>query len=122
MSYTVFTENYLNTQQKEDDMVCFVYITAGSMEEAEIIGRNLVSRRLAACVNIINNMKSIYQWEGKVETADEVVLIAKSKEALVGEITESVKSLHSYKCPCIVSLQVENGNPDFLNWVRNETK
>lgn len=92
------------------------------MEEAEIIGRNLVSRKLAACVNIIDNMKSIYHWEGKIENGDEVVLIAKTKEALVDELSENVKALHSYKCPCIVSMPISGGNPDFLNWIRNETK
>ena len=102
--------------------VSFVYITASSVEEAEIIGRNLVSRKLAACVNIIDGMKSIYHWEGKIESGSEVVLIAKTKEALVDELTENVKALHSYKCPCIVSLQVRGGNTDFLRWVVNETK
>lgn len=102
--------------------VSFVYITASSVEEAEIIGRNLVSRKLAACVNIIDGMKSIYHWEGKIETGNEVILIAKTKEALVDELTENVKALHSYKCPCIVSLQIRSGNTDFLRWVVNETK
>lgn len=102
--------------------VSFVYITASSVEEAEIIGRNLVSRKLAACVNIIDGMKSIYHWEGKIESGSEVVLIAKTKEALVDELVENVKALHSYKCPCIVSLQVQGGNRDFLKWVIDETK
>ena len=102
--------------------VSFVYITASSIEEAEIIGRNLVSRKLAACVNIIEGMKSIYHWEGKIETGSEVVLIAKTKAALVDELTENVKALHSYKCPCIVSLEVVGGNRDFLKWVVDETK
>jgi periplasmic divalent cation tolerance protein len=102
--------------------VCFVYITASSVEEAEIIGRNLVSRKLAACVNIIDGMKSIYHWEGKIETGNEVVLIAKTKEALVDELTENVKALHSYKVPCIVSMPIQGGNTEFLNWIRNETK
>ena len=102
--------------------VSFVYITAGSVEEAEIIGRNLVSRKLAACVNIISGMKSIYHWEGKIETGDEVILIAKTKEALVDELTENVKALHSYKCPCVISLPVLGGNTDFLKWIQNETK
>ncbi|HPS57939.1 MAG TPA: divalent-cation tolerance protein CutA [Spirochaetota bacterium] len=102
--------------------VSFVYITASSVEEAEIIGRNLVSRKLAACVNIIDSMKSIYHWEGKIETGNEVILIAKTKEALVDELTENVKALHSYKCPCIVSLKVQGGNTEFLKWIVNETK
>lgn len=102
--------------------VCLVYITTNSHEEAEIIGRNLVSRKLAACVNIIGNMKSIYHWEGKIETADEVIIIAKTKEALVNELAENVKSLHSYKCPCIVAMPIINGNETFIKWIRDETK
>ena len=102
--------------------VCMVYITAESMEDAEIIGRNLVSRRLAACVNIISNMKSIYQWEGKIETGNEVVIIAKTKKVLVNELTEHVKNLHSYDTPCVVSLPIEDGNRDFIQWIRDETK
>ena len=102
--------------------VCMVYITAESMEDAEIIGRNLVSRRLAACVNIISNMKSIYQWEGKIETGNEVVIIAKTKKVLVNELTEHVKNLHSYDTPCVVSLPIEDGNSDFIQWIRDETK
>ena len=62
--------------------VCMVYITAESMEDAEIIGRNLVSRRLAACVNIISNMKSIYQWEGKIETGNEVIIKSFSEDPM----------------------------------------
>jgi periplasmic divalent cation tolerance protein len=92
------------------------------MEEAEIIGRNLVSRKLAACVNIINNMKSIYHWEGKIENAEEVIMIAKTKNALVNELIENVKTLHSYDCPCIVAIPIIGGNDDFLKWIRNETK
>jgi len=101
---------------------CIVYITTNSMEEAEIIGRNLVSRKLAACVNIINNMKSIYHWEGKIENAEEVIMIAKTKNALVNELIENVKTLHSYDCPCIVAIPIIGGNDDFLKWIRNETK
>lgn len=102
--------------------VCLVYITTNSHEEAEIIGRNLVSRKLAACVNIIGGMKSIYHWEGKIETADEVIIIAKTKEALVNELVENVKSLHSYQCPCIVAMPIINGNDAFIKWIRDETK
>ncbi len=101
---------------------CMIYITTNSEEEAEIIGRNLVSRKLAACVNIISNMKSIYHWEGKIESADEVVLIAKTKKALINEIIENVKTLHSYECPCIVAIPIIGGNEDFIKWIRDETK
>jgi periplasmic divalent cation tolerance protein len=99
-----------------------VYITTNSQEEAEIIGRNLVSRKLAACVNIINGMKSIYHWQGKIETAEEIVIIAKTKEALLSEFVENVKTLHSYECPCIVAMPIIGGNEPFIKWIRDETK
>ena len=101
---------------------CIVYITANSMEEAEIIGKNLISERLAACVNIIDNMKSIYHWEGKIEAGNEVIVIAKTKNELIGELTENVKILHSYECPSIAALPIIGGNEDFLKWIRDETK
>ena len=101
---------------------CMIYITTNSEEEAEIIGRNLVSRKLAACVNIIGNMKSIYHWEGKIETGEEVIIIAKTKKALVNELIENVKTLHSNKVPCIVAIPIIDGNADFIQWIRNETK
>ena len=101
---------------------CIVYITTNSTEEAEIIGRNLVSRKLAACVNIIGNMKSIYHWEGTIETGEEVIIIAKTKKALVNELIENVKTLHSSQVPCIVAIPIIDGNADFIQWIRNETK
>jgi periplasmic divalent cation tolerance protein len=95
----------------------FVYMTVGNLEEAQRIGRELVTASLAACVNILPQMNSIYVWEGKIEEASEVVMIAKTVEARVADLIARVKALHSYSCPCIVSLKVENGYPPFLKWV-----
>ncbi len=95
----------------------FVYMTASGLEEAKRIGRVLVAARLAACVNILPQMNSVYVWEGKLEEASEVVMIAKTTAERVPELIERVKSLHSYSCPCIVSLAVEAGYPPFLEWV-----
>lgn len=95
-------------------------MTAGSRDEAESIGRELVVSKLAACVNIIDNMNSIYFWEGKIQNDSETVLIAKTVDSLVPELIERVKSLHSYDCPCILSLPVSDGNPDFLDWIADE--
>ena len=95
----------------------FVYMTAGNLEEAQRIGRELVAAGLAACVNILPQMSSIYVWEGKIEEASEVVMIAKTVEARVADLIAKVKALHSYSCPCIVSLKVEDGYPPFLEWV-----
>jgi len=99
-----------------------VYITCETPVEADAIGEVLVERRLAACVNIINGMHSMYWWEGKVEKAEETVLIAKTKTSLIEELTEAVKAIHGYDVPCIVAMPIKGGNLDFLSWIREETK
>ena len=100
----------------------FIYITAGSMDEAKKIGRELISNRLAACVNIIDNMHSMFWWEDEIQEDREVILIAKTKESLVTELINKVKSVHSYDCPCIVSLPILDGNRAFLDWIARQTK
>ena len=102
--------------------VHFIYMTAASKAEARNIGKALVESRLAACVNILDNMQSIYRWEEKIQEDSEVVLIAKTTETLVPRLIDKVKSLHSYDCPCIVSLPVIDGYPPFLDWIRDEVK
>ena len=97
--------------------VRFVYMTMSGPEEARSIGRTLVEERLAACVNILPGMQSIYRWEGKVEDATEVVTIAKTTAAMVPALIDRVKALHSYECPCVVSLRVEGGYPPYLDWI-----
>ena len=98
-----------------------IYITAGDIEEAKVIGKALVSERLAACVNIIDNINSMYWWQGEIHDDREAIIIAKTKESLVPELIEKVKSIHSYDCPCVVSLPIVGGNKGFLEWVENET-
>ena len=97
-----------------------IYITAGSMEEARRIGGALVEERLAACVNILPGMTSLYRWEGALEEGHEVVLIAKTTAVRVEALTARVVALHSYDCPCVVVLPVQGGNPDFLQWIAGE--
>jgi periplasmic divalent cation tolerance protein len=102
--------------------VHFIYMTAASKAEARKIGKALVESRLAACVNILDNMQSIYRWEEKIQEDSEVVLIAKTTEARVPRLIDKVKSLHSYDCPCIVSLPVIDGYPPFLDWIKTEVE
>jgi len=102
--------------------VNFIYMTAGNRDEARKIGKALVVSRLAACVNILDNINSFFMWEGKVQDETEVVMIAKTTPARVPQLVEKVKSLHSYDCPCIVSLPVSDGNRDFLDWIAEEVK
>ncbi len=99
---------------------CIVYMTAASAAEARAIGRALVEARLAACVNVIDGMRSIYRWEGEIQEEGETVLIAKTRRANVDALTEKVRELHSYDCPCVVALPIEGGNPAFLDWIEAE--
>ncbi|OGC11663.1 hypothetical protein A3K48_04105 [candidate division WOR-1 bacterium RIFOXYA12_FULL_52_29] len=99
---------------------CLVYITTKDKDEAKKIGFELVSNRLAAGVNIIDKLESIYWWEGKVQNGSEALLIAKTKESIVPALIEKVKSLHSYEVPCVVSLPINEGSHDFLKWIDNE--
>ena len=99
-----------------------VYVTAGSRDEAMKIGRSAVESRLAACANVLPApTTSIYWWQGKLEQAEEVSLILKTRAALVDELVAKVKAQHSYDCPCVVALPIEGGNPQFLEWIDAET-
>src|SRR5690625_5466282 len=81
-----------------------VYITTENKREARAIGRTLVEEKLAACINIVDGMESIYRWEGKIVEEQETILIAKTPYHNVRELTDRVKELHSYECPCVISL------------------
>lgn len=100
---------------------CFVYITAGDAAEARKIGRILVEERLVACANVQDRVTSIYRWEGAVQENAEAVLIAKTAADRLPALTERVKALHSYDCPCIVAWPLSGGNPDFLEWIAAES-
>jgi|SRR5699024_888966 len=102
----------------------FVYITTSTKDEAKKIGRKLVEERLTACVNIMDGMESIYRWEGKIEEDRECVLIAKTTHHNINALTERVKELHSYDCPCIISLPLseQEGNEAYQQWLIRETR
>lgn len=101
---------------------CLVYITASGSEEARRIGRALVAARLAACANVYSAISSIYWWEGEVQEDTEAVLIAKTRKELVPALSDKVREVHSYDCPCIVALPIAGGNPAFLDWIETETR
>lgn len=100
----------------------FVYITTPSKEEARKIGRILVEENHVKCVNIIDGMESIYKWEGKIVEEKECVLIAKTAAHRLLALNKRVKELHSYDCPCVISLDVdeEEGNAEYLNWLMGD--
>lgn len=95
----------------------FCYITASSKDEALNIGRALVEKKLAACVNVLDGMESLYWWEGKIATSREAVLIAKTDKKHVEPLIAMVKALHSYSVPCVLEIPIERGNSDYLKWL-----
>ncbi|MDR2577559.1 MAG: divalent-cation tolerance protein CutA [Chitinispirillales bacterium] len=97
------------------------YITAKNREQALSIGQTLVEERLAACVNVLDSMTSIYWWEGKICTDNEAVLIAKTASEKFQALTARVKQLHTYTCPCVVSLPITGGNEGYLDWLAEQT-
>lgn len=100
----------------------FIYMTAKNQAEARKIAKALVTEKLAACVNILPEMTSIYRWEGEVEESKEVAIIAKTRKNLFKKLEKRVRELHSYDCPCIIALPIEDGSKPFLKWIKAETK
>jgi periplasmic divalent cation tolerance protein len=98
-----------------------VYMTAASKDEAESIARALVKERLVACANVFDGVTSYFRWEGEVQAEGEVVIIAKTRSALLKKLESRVKALHSYDVPCIVAWPIEGGNADYLAWIEAET-
>ncbi len=86
------------------------------------IGRHLVEERLAACVNVLDGMVSLYWWQGKLEQGQEAVLIAKTTQELVEPLTERVRALHSYDVPCVLELPVSGGNENYIRWLEGEVQ
>ncbi len=101
--------------------VCLVYITASNAAEAISIGRDLVERRLAACANVHGPITSIYRWQDEIKQDQETILIAKTTLDLVERVTERVVEIHSYECPCVVSVPITGGYSPFLEWIDVET-
>jgi periplasmic divalent cation tolerance protein len=118
--------------------------TASSAQEAQTIASHLVTNKLVACVNLVPSVTSVYEWEGKIETSTEVLLVikvslgfpprpsaspllsfllplAQTRKSLVAEVTQQIKSLHSYSVPEVVAMDITAGNSDYLNWISAET-
>ncbi len=100
----------------------FVYTTHPSVVEAERIGRELVERRLCACVNILPGMVSLYWWQGAIERGEESVMIIKTRATLAEPVRAAVRQLHSYATPAILVLPIEGIDPDYEKWLLDETE
>ena len=97
--------------------ISLVYMTAADKAEARRIGEHLVKSRLAACVNILDHMNSMYFWKGQFQDDQEAVMIAKTVHDKVPALIEAATAMHSYECPCIVTVPISDGHPAFLQWI-----
>jgi len=104
------------------ERIVLVYTTYPSIVEAERAGRVLVERQLAACVNILPGMISLYRWEGTVERGEEAVMIVKTRASLAEAVRVAVKDMHSYATPAILVIPVESVDSDYLGWLRAGTE
>jgi len=98
-----------------------VLVTTSNRDQAAAIAEALVSERLAACVNIIAAIESIYRWEGEVTRDSETLMIIKTTEERYPELERRVKELHSYGTPEVVALRIDRGSEQYLNWLRHST-
>lgn len=98
-----------------------VLVTTPSKEEAERIAQALVEEHLAACVNIVSPVQSIYRWEGKVQNEIELLLVIKTRQAVFEDVSQRVRALHSYQNPEIVALPISAGSTSYFDWLRQAT-
>lgn len=94
-----------------------VYVLFANAEEAARIGRTVVEERLAACINILGSVRSIYRWEGSIETADEVAAILKTSQTEADALIMRIAGLHSYEVPCIVTWPIDKLLTSYADWL-----
>jgi len=101
------------------EAVRVILITAPNNDEASRLAQQLVERQLAACVNIVPGIRSIYRWEGRICDDAEAMLIVKTLQPLLGKVIDAIKELHSYQVPEVIALPVLAGNPAYLAWIND---
>lgn len=99
-----------------------IFVTCASKKEASTIAKKLLSERLIACANIIEGVKSLFRWKGKVEKAKETLLVIKTVKMNFEKVKERIKRLHSYEVPEIVALPIIGGEGNYLNWIDKSTE
>lgn len=97
------------------------YVTAPDRETARRIARTVLTKRLAACANLLD-AESLYWWEGKIEEADETVVVFKTRRALIPRLIAAVKAAHPYEVPCVVSYAMGPASKDYVAWIERETR
>ena len=103
-------------------MYILVLVTAGNTKEAHRIAHALIHKKLAACVNIVDPVASIFWWQGKIDRASEALLMIKSKKRLLPKIIKVVKAHHSYVVPEIIALTIVGGEKQYLKWIDDSTR
>ena len=104
---------------KEKISAIIIFITAETEEEADKIADVLIKQKKAACVSIIPRLKSLFWWRGKIDSADEALLLVKTEECFLDDVVKLVKGLHSYEVPEVVAVPVLGGNEEYLEWIRS---
>jgi periplasmic divalent cation tolerance protein len=99
-----------------------VFVTVSNSQEAEKIADVLLNERKAACVNMVSSVKSKFWWEGKIDSAEESMLIVKTRMSLFNEVVSRIKEVHSYEVPEIIAVPIIAGNDDYLRWISDEVK
>jgi periplasmic divalent cation tolerance protein len=99
-----------------------VLTTTGSRDEAQRIARILVERQLAACVNIVPGIESIYRWQEKIEHAEECLLLIKTTRSAFEGVRDAIKELHSYELPECICIEIEDGSAEYLKWIGESMK
>jgi len=94
-----------------------IFITSGSKEEANRLARVLVEEKLAACVNILPGVESLYWWKGEIESSKEWMLVVKTQGKMVNRVVKRVKEIHSYEVPEVIAVPIVEGNRDYLQWI-----
>jgi len=110
------------SKKMEESAYIVLFTTASNSEEAHKIAKVLLSQRKAACVNIVPGISSLFWWQDKLDSAQESLLIIKTKASLLNQIVTLVKEIHSYEVPEIIALPIIGGNQDYLEWIDKEVK
>jgi periplasmic divalent cation tolerance protein len=106
---------------EDEDGALLVFTNLPDREAAVKLARDLIAKRLAACVNVLSGCTSVYRWDGNVEHADEIPVLIKTRASRYAEIEAAIRELHPYELPEVIAVPIVHGLPDYLDWVTEET-
>ncbi|CAD2106237.1 cutA, putative [Plasmodium vinckei brucechwatti] len=116
------TNNSINKMGDNNNPFVAVYVTTPSKEVAESISNILLNEKLASCINIIPGILSLYHWKGEIAKDNEFLMMIKTKKHLFDQIVKTVKSNHPYEVPEVISVPIQQGSSDYLNWISDSVK